>query len=74
MSAPAEPTFLSRFASAKTDETRARALVDVGYTHVRPVPNTNNVFPVRAGYDVRQLLRPTVRPNFFGRVHSLCAG
>jgi RHS repeat-associated protein len=60
---------LSLFSQAKTDDERAGVLVRNGYPNRNPHRDSNVVFSSKEGYKPGQLIRPTDRPGFFGRVH-----
>jgi hypothetical protein len=61
------PSLLGEFAEARTDEARARVLRRNGYGNVYPVAGCLVRFP-NGEYRPGQLVRPSLRPGFFGRV------
>jgi hypothetical protein len=66
------PTLLKRFADAADDAARAAVLARNGvYSNRRRVPNCNVVVRSKTGFVVRQLVRPSERPNFFGRIYHV---
>jgi len=65
-----EPSTLSEFSRAKTDDERAGVLARNGYPNRNPNRDSNVRFSSSEGYKPGQLIRPTDRPNFFGRVHK----
>jgi RHS repeat-associated protein len=65
-----EPSTLSKFSRAKTDDERAGVLVRNGYPNRNPNRDSNVRFSASEGYKPGQLIRPSDRPNFFGRVHK----
>jgi RHS repeat-associated protein len=65
-----EPTLLREFANAKTDNERADVLSRSAYPSRNPSMNSNVRFSAGEGYKPGQLIRPTDRPNFFGRVYK----
>jgi hypothetical protein len=67
---PRRPSRLRAFASARTDEQRARVLIEYAYRNVFPVPGRNVVFSSKSRYSAGQLVRPDQGRNFFGRVHG----
>ena len=48
----------------------ARLLAQNGYPNRTPVVGANVVFPAELGLERGQLVRPSVRPGFFGRVYA----
>lgn len=67
------PTLLRVFANAKTDEERARVLIQNGYSNVNPVFGANVRFAVSAGHYAGEVLRPNteLKQYLFARVYAV---
>jgi RHS repeat-associated protein len=65
-----KPSLLRDFANAKTDDERAGVLSRSAYPGRNQTRDSNVRFSPSEGYKPGQLIRPTDRPGYFGRVHS----
>jgi RHS repeat-associated protein len=63
-------SLLREFSNAKTDDERAGVLSRSAYPGRNQNRDSNVHFSPREGYKPGQLIRPTDRPNYFGRVHN----
>ena len=64
-----KPSFLQRFADARSTLERARVLVSMGYTGRNPELDSN-VVAASPRHPTGTLLGPPQLPNFFGRIHT----
>jgi hypothetical protein len=69
------PTVLRLFKDARTDEERAKVLVQNGYKNVNPIFSSNVRFAAAAGHAAGDVVRPDLSrgENLFGRVFDVVA-